>query len=147
MEMRQGDVMGVFEARTTKGEARLSDFATPIEEKKEVTGLDYNQFQPIEDMNEVTPIFKKIFEGGKTYGTDSVKMGFYKESPMIAKVDGNVIEFALPFNGAMAMLCEFLQKAHYNKTDSIMVTCEINDDNTMLTATFYSKEYKLFMDL
>ena len=111
--MRQVDVTGVFEALKTKGEARLSDFATPIEEKNEETGIDYNQFQPIEDMNEVTPIFKKIFDGGKTYGTDSVKMGFYKESPMIAKVDGNTIEFALPFNGAMAMLKEFLKKAHH----------------------------------
>jgi hypothetical protein len=147
MEMKQVDVIGAFEALKTKGEARLSDFATPIDEKKEETGLDYNQFQPIEDMNEVTPIFKKIFDGGKTYGTESIKMGFYKESPMIAKVDGNVIEFALPFNGAMAMLREFLKRTHFNKTDSIMCVVEVNDDNTMLTATFYSKEYKLFMDL
>jgi len=109
--------------------------------------MDYNQFQPIEDMSEVTHIFKKIFDGGKSYGTDTTKMGFYKDSPMIAKVDGNTIEFALPFNGPMKMLEEFLKKTHYNKTDSIMVTCEINDDNTMLTATFYSKEYKLFKDL
>jgi hypothetical protein len=73
-------------------------------------------------------------------------MGFYKESPMTAKVEGNQILFALPFNGAICMLKEFLTHTHFNKTDSIMVTCDINDDNTMLTATFYSKEYKLFKD-
>ena len=109
--------------------------------------MDYNQFQPIEDMSEVTPIFKKIFDGGKSYGTDTIRMGFYKDSPMIARVDGNTIEFALPFNGALSMLKEFLTHTHFNKTDSIMVVCEVNDDNTMLTATFYSKEFKLFTDL
>lgn len=109
--------------------------------------MDYNQFQPIEDMNEVVPIFKKIFDGGKSYGTDTIKLGFYKEAPMIAKVVGNSIEFALPFNGALSMLREFLEHTHFNKTDSIMVTCDINDDNTILTATFYSKEFKLFTDI
>ncbi len=109
--------------------------------------MDYSQFQPVEDMNEVVHIFKKIFDGGKSYGTDTIKLGFYKESPMTAKVDGNQIFFALPFNGAIGMLRKFLEETHYNKTDSIMVACEVNDDNTMLTATFYSKEFKLFMDL
>ena len=146
--MKQVDVMGVFEALKTKGEARLSDFATPIEEeKKEEAGIDYNQFQPIEDMNEVTPIFKKIFDGGKSYGTDTIRMGFYKDSVMNAKVEGNVIYFAMPYHGPIAMLSEFLSHTHFNKTNSIFVTCEANDDNTMLTATFYSKEYKLFKDL
>jgi hypothetical protein len=46
----------------------------------------------------------------------------------------------------MAMLKDRLEHSHYNKTDSIMVTCEINDDNTELVATFYSKEFKLFKD-
>ena len=109
--------------------------------------MDYSKFQPIEDMNEVTPIFKKIFDGGKSYGTDNVRMGFYKDFVLCAKVEGNKIFFAMPYYGALAMLQEFLQKAHYNKTNSIMVTCERNEDNTMLTATFYSKEFKLFKDL
>lgn len=109
--------------------------------------MDYNQFQIVEDMSVVTRIFKKIFDEGKTFGTDNAKMGFYQGFMMAAKVDGNQILFALPFNGPMAMLREFLEHTHYDKTDSIMVTCEVNDDNTMLTATFYSKEFKLFMDL
>ena len=108
--------------------------------------MDFNQFQPIEDMNEVVPVFKKVFDGGKTYGSDTIKMGFYKESPMTAKVEANTILFALPFNGAIGMLREFLEHTHFNKTDSIMCACEVNDDNTMLTATFYSKEYKLFKE-
>jgi hypothetical protein len=66
---------------------------------------------------------------------------------MIARVVDNTIEFALPFNGALCMLSEFLKTTHYNKTNSIMVTCEVSEDNTMLTATFYSKEFKLFKDL
>lgn len=97
-------------------------------------------------MNEVTHIFRKIFDGGKSYGTDNVRMGFYKDSVLNAKVENNKIFFAMPYYGAMAMLSEFLQKQHYNKTNSIMVVCEANDDNTMLTATFYSKEFKLFTD-
>ena len=109
--------------------------------------MDYNQFQPVEDMGEVTPIFKKIFDGGKSYGTDNVRMGFFHDQVLTAKVEDNKIFFCFPYYGAMAMLSEILTKAHYNKTDSIMVNCEVNDDNTMLTATFYSKEFKLFMDL
>ena len=108
--------------------------------------MDYNQFQPVEDMSEVTHIFKKIFDGGKTYGTDTAKMGFFQGSVLAAKVESNQILFALPFNGPMAMLMGFLERSHYNKTDSIMVTCDVNDDMTLLTATFYSKEFKLFMD-
>ena len=108
--------------------------------------MDYSQFQPIEDMTEVIPIFKKIFDGGKSYGTETLRMGFYKDSALTAKVEDNKIFFAMPYYGPMAMLCGFLQKQHYNKTNSIMVTCDINDDNTMLTATFYSKEFKLFKD-
>lgn len=109
--------------------------------------MDYSQFQPIEDMNEVVPIFKKIFDGGKTFGTDIIRMGFYHDSALTAKVEDNTIIFCMPYNGAMAMLRSFLEHTHFNKTDSIMVTCEVNDDNTMLTATFYSKEFKLFKDL
>ena len=108
--------------------------------------MDYNQFQPIEDMGEVTHIFKKIFDGGKSYGTDTIRMGFYKDSVLTAKVEDNKIFFSMPYYGPLAMLGEFLMKQHYNKTDSIMVTCEKSDDNTMLTATFYSKEYKLFKE-
>jgi len=109
--------------------------------------MDYSKFQPIEDMSEVTPIFKKIFDGGKSYGTDNVRMGFYNDSVLTAKVEENKIFFCMPYYGPLAMLGEFLLKAHYNKTNSIMVTCERSEDNTMLTATFYSKEFKLFKDL
>ena len=109
--------------------------------------MDYSQFQPIEDMSEVTHIFKKIFDGKKSYGTDTAKMGFFHDQVLAAKVEGNQIVFALPFNGPISLLREILEKSHYNKTNSIMVTCDVNDDNTILTATFYSKEYKLFMDL
>lgn len=109
--------------------------------------MDYNKFQSVEDMTEVTHIFKKIFDGSKSYGTDTAKMGFYQNAMMAAKVEGNQIIFALPFNGPMLMLREFLESTHYNKTDSIMVKCDVNDDNTMLTATFYSKQFKLFEDL
>ena len=109
--------------------------------------MDFSRFQPIEDMGEVTHVFKKIFDGGKSYGTDTIRMGFYKDSVLTAKVEDNKIFFSMPYYGAMAMLCEFLQRTHYNKTDSIMVDCVISEDNTMLTATFYSKEFKLFQDL
>ena len=108
--------------------------------------MDYSQFQPIEDMSEVTHIFKQIFDGKKTFGTDTAKMGFFHDAPLAAKIDGNRIYFALPFNGPIAKLEKILKETHYNKTDSIMVVCDINDDNTMLTATYYSKEFKLFMD-
>ena len=108
--------------------------------------MDYSKFQPVENMGEVTHIFKKIFDGGKTFGTDSCKMGFYNDSPMVAKVDGNTIEFALPFNGAISLLREFLTSTHYNKTNSIIVDIDVNDDNTMLTATFYTTELKLFAE-
>ena len=109
--------------------------------------MDYSQFQPIEDMSEVTHIFKKIFDGKKSFGIDDVRMGFFHDQVLTAKVEGNQIFFCMPYYGAMAMLRELLEKSHYNKTNSIMVTCEVNDDNTMLTATFYSKEFKLFTDL
>ena len=98
-------------------------------------------------MSEVTHIFKKIFDDKKTFGTDTAKMGFFCNQMMAAKVDGNQIIFALPFHGPMTKLREILEKSHYNKTDSIMVTCDVNEDNTILTATFYSKEFKLFKDL
>jgi len=109
--------------------------------------MDYSQFQPIENMDEVTHVFKKIFDGKKTYGTDTAKIGFFHDQVLAAKIEGNQILFALPFNGAIGMLKDILEHTHYNKTNSIMVTCDINDDNTLLTATFYSKEFKLFQDL
>lgn len=108
--------------------------------------MDYNQFQPVEDMGEVTHVFKKIFDNRKSYGTDTAKMGFFHDQVLAAKVEGNQITFALPFNGPMVMLRDILEHTHYNKTNSIMVVCEVNDDNTELVATFYSKEFKLFMD-
>jgi hypothetical protein len=110
--------------------------------------MDYNDFHPaLEDMNDIVHIFKKIFDGKKSFGTDTAKMGFFHDCMLAAKVEGNQIIFAMPFNGPMTMLREILEKSHYNKTDSVMVTCDVNDDNTILTATFYSKEYKLFKDL
>ena len=74
-------------------------------------------------------------------------MGFFHDNVLAAKVDGNQIIFALPFNGPLSMLRNILEHTHYNKTDSIMATCDVNDDNTELVATFYSKEFKLFKDL
>lgn len=109
--------------------------------------MDYSQFQPVENMGEVTHVFKQIFDGKKMYGTDDVKMGFFHDSPMIAKVEGNQISFALPFNAPLSLLSNFLENTHYNKTNSIIVDIAINDDNTMLTATFYTKELKLFADM
>lgn len=109
--------------------------------------MDYSQFQPVENMGEVTHVFKKIFDGGKTFGTDFAKMGFFHEQILAAKVDGNTITFALPFNGPVKMLQDILEHTHYNKTNSIMVVCTTNDDNTELVATFYSKEFKLFAEL
>jgi hypothetical protein len=109
--------------------------------------MDYNQFQPIEDMSEVTHVFKSIFDGKKSFGTDTAKMGFFHDCMLAAKVESNQIHFALPFNGPMLLLRGILENTHYNKTNSIFVKCDVNDDNTLLTATFYSKEYKLFMDL
>ena len=109
--------------------------------------MDFSQFQPVENMEEVTHVFKKIFDDKKSYGTDTIRMGFFHDQVLTAKVECNKIFFCMPYYGAMAMLSELLQNTHYNKTNSIMVKCETNEDNTMLTATFYSKEFKLFMDL
>ena len=115
--------------------------------------MDYNQFQPLEDMSEATHIFKQIFDGKKTFGTDTAKMGFFHDQVLAAKVDGNQITFALPFNGPMGLLKEYLTKEerngkqclrHYNKTDSIIYNFEVNDDNTELVMSFYTKEFKLF---
>ena len=108
--------------------------------------MDYSQFQPVENMEEVTHVFKKIFDGKKSFGTDNAKMGFFHDRVLAAKVTGNQIIFALPFNGPVSMLREVLENTHYNKTNSIMVVCDVNDDNTLLTATFYSKEFKLFKE-
>lgn len=108
--------------------------------------MDYKQFHPVDNMDEVTHIFKKIFDGKKSYGTDTARMGFFHDQVLAAKIEGNQIVFALPFNGPMTLLREILEKTHYTKTDSIMVTTEVNDDNTELVAKFYSKEYKIFED-
>lgn len=108
--------------------------------------MDYSRFQIVENMSEVTHIFKKIFDGGKSYGTEDTQMGFYQGAPMTAKVKDNKIFFALPFNGAIGMLNEFLTSTHYNKTNSIVADTDINDDNTLLVATFYTTELKLFAD-
>ena len=107
---------------------------------------DFSKFQKVENMTEVTHIFKKIFDGGKSFGTDETKMGFFKGAPIIARVVDNRIEFALPFYGAMTLLVDLLENTHYNKTNSIIVDIVTSDDNTMLTATFYTTELKLFED-
>lgn len=108
--------------------------------------MDFDKFQPVDDMNEVSHVFKKIFDDKKSYGTDTIRMGFFKGSVLTAKVRDNQIIFALPFNGPLSMLRDILEHTHYNKTNSVFVQCDVNDDNTMLTATFYTKEFKLFMD-
>jgi len=108
--------------------------------------MDYSKFQPVENMEEVTHVFKKIFDDKKSFGTDVIRMGFFKNQVLTAKVEDNKIFFCMPYYGAMAMLSEILTNTHYNKTNSIFVHCEVNDENTMLTATFYSKEFKLFQD-
>lgn len=109
--------------------------------------MDFKDFHIVEDMNEVTHVFKKIFDDKKTFGTDVVKMGFFMDKCLTAKVHGNKITFVFPFNdGSPSKIKDILEHTHYNKTNSIMVVCEISDDNTEVVATFYSKEYKLFMD-
>ena len=108
--------------------------------------MDYSQFQPADMIEVGKTIWKIVYDDGKSFGTDVVKMGFFKDACLTAKVEDNQIIFCMPYNGAMAMLKDRLEHSHYNKTDSIMVTCEINDDNTELVATFYSKEFKLFKD-
>ena len=109
--------------------------------------IDYSQFQPA-DMNEVgKTIWKAVYDGNKSFGTDVVKMGFFKDSCLTAKVEDNTIVFCMPYYGALTMLQDTLEHTHYNKTNSIMVVCERNEDNTELVATFYSKEFKLFTDL
>ena len=75
---------------------------------------DFSKFQMVENMSEVTHIFKKIFDGGKSFGTDETKMGFFKGAPIIARVVDNRIEFALPFYGAMTLLVDLLENTHYN---------------------------------
>ena len=117
--------------------------------------MDYNQFHPVEQAEMqscVMPILFKCFDS-KPIGTDFVKMGLFKEQVLAVKVDGNIATFALPFNGPMGLLREYLTKEerngkqclrHYNKTDSIIYNFEVNDDNTELVMSFYTKEFKLF---
>jgi hypothetical protein len=107
---------------------------------------DFSKFQMVENMSEVTHVFKKIFDGGKSFGTDDTKMGFFKGAPIVARVIENRIEFAMPFYGAITLLKDLLSSTHYNKTNSIIVDIATSDDNTMLTATFYTTELKLFED-
>ena len=109
--------------------------------------IDYSNFQPADMVEVGKTIWKIVYDDGKSFGTDVVKMGFFKDSCLTAKVDDNQIIFCMPYYGAISMLKEKLEHSHFNKTDSIMVTCEISDSNTELVATFYSKEFKLFMDL
>ena len=105
--------------------------------------MDSSKFQIVEDMSEVRSVFKEIFEG-KTIGTDDVKMGFFSNSVCAAKVDGNRIIFSLPFNGPVVLLTEILKKHRYNKSNSLFCDIDINDDNTIVTATYFPTEYKMF---
>lgn len=105
--------------------------------------MDSSKFQMVEDMSEVCSVFKEIFEG-KTIGTDDVKMGIFSSSVCAAKVEGNMITFSLPFNGPIVLLCEILKKHKYNKSNTIFCETDINDDNTIVCARFYTKEYKMF---
>ncbi len=105
--------------------------------------MDSKNFQQVEDMNEVRSVFKEIFEG-KTIGTDDVKMGTFSNSVCAAKIEGNEIIFALPFNGPITLLCEILKKHKYNKSNTIFCECEVNDDNTIVTARYFTKEFKMF---
>jgi len=105
--------------------------------------MDSKNFQQVEDMNEVRSVFKEIFEG-KTIGTDDVKMGTFSNSVCAAKIEGNEIVFALPFNGPITLLCEILKKHKYNKSNTIFCECEVNDDNTIVTARYFTKEFKMF---
>lgn len=105
--------------------------------------MDSSKFQVVEDMNEVRSVFREIFEG-KTIGTDDVKMGTFSNSVCAAKVEGNQITFCLPFNGPVVLLVEILKKHKYNRSDTIFCETEVNDDNTIVTASYYTKEFKMF---
>lgn len=104
-------------------------------------------FQLLDDMAEVQTIFKKVFDGKKCYGTDTLKMGFFHDFILCAKVEQGKIIFSLPFDGPMTLLLDVVKNTHYNRSDSIVAVCEVSEDNTQLTATYYWKEFKLFKDL
>ena len=105
--------------------------------------MDSSKFQMVEDMTEVRSVFKEIFEG-KTIGTDDVKMGTFSNSVCAAKLEGNQITFALPFNGPVVLLVEILKKHKYNRSNTIFCECDVNDDNTIVVARYFTKEYKMF---
>ena len=105
--------------------------------------MDSSKFQQVENMDEVRSVFREIFEG-KTIGTDDVKMGTFSNSVCAAKVEGNQITFALPFNGPVVLLVEILNKHKYNRSNTIFCETEVNDDNTIVTAKYYTKEFKMF---
>lgn len=97
----------------------------------------------VEDMTEVRSVFKEIYSG-KTIGTDDVKMGNFCDCVCASKVEGNEILFALPFNGPVTLLCEILKKHKYNRSNTIFCTIDVNDDNTLVTAKYFTKEFKMF---
>ena len=105
--------------------------------------MDASKFQIVEDMSEVRSVFKEIFEG-KTIGTEDAIMGTFSNSVCAAKVEGNQITFCLPFCGPVVLLKEILIKHKYNKSNTIFCDCEVNDDNTIVYAKFYTKEFKMF---
>ena len=105
--------------------------------------MDTSKFQKVEDMNEVRSVFKEVFEG-KTITTDVAIIGTFSKSVCAAKIDGNQITFSLPFNGPVVLLVEILKKHKYNKSNTIFCECDVNDDNTIVTASYYTKEFKMF---
>ena len=105
--------------------------------------MNSSKFQMVEDMTEVRSVFKEIFTG-KTLGTDDVKMGTFCDAVCAAKIEGNQITFSLPFNGPVVLLTEILKKHKYNRSNTIFCECDVNDDNTLVIAKYYTKEFKMF---
>lgn len=108
---------------------------------------NYSNFQRVQDMSDVLKVFREIFDDRKSYGTDTIRMGFYHDFPLVARVKENTISFAMPFDGPTSMLIDLLTNRKYNKSNSIVCECYSDDDNTIVTATFFLREYKLFMEL
>lgn len=117
--------------------------------------MDFSKFHPVEQqemLSCVAPVIFKCFDG-KSIGTDLVKLGMFKDKPLAIRIDGNEVTFALPFNGPISLLRDYLtfeirhgkkMLRHYNPSDSILFDIVTNDNNTELIATFYTKEFKMF---
>lgn len=117
--------------------------------------MDFSKFHPVEQQEMLSCVAPTIFKcfDGKPIGTDLVKMGLFRGNVLAVKIEGNEAIFALPYHGPMTLLKDYLAheerdkkivSRHYNPTDSIIYDFDINDDNTELIMTFYTREYKLF---